>query len=269
MLYKDVYAKEHSQSRSISISASVLGTGGGIGLSRSDTEDFFDIGIELEEMLENVKKKGKKIIIGIDEVSKTEAMIQFTAEFGKWVRADLPVYLICTGLYDNIEQLYNVKNLTFFRRATTIKTEPLNEIRMTEMYKSRLGLDSSKAGYFAKLTKGYPYAFLELGILLFKGKSTETEELIDTLKTELFAYSYEKIWEELSEEDRGLLRLLTDKPEYKRDEIISRMNKPSNYSVYRDRLLKRGIIKSRHSYISLALPYFNEYVKEYCMAEWR
>ena len=57
-----------------------------------------------------------------------------------------------------------------------------------------------------------------------------------------------------------------DDHEYKRDEILSKMDKPTNYSAYRDRLLKRGVITSRQAYISLALPYFGDYVNEYCMS---
>ena len=89
------------------------------------------------------------------------------------------------------------------------------------------------------------------------------KEILQSLKSELFAYSYEKIWEELAQGDRELLKLLTDKEEYKREDIINQMDKPNNYSVYRDRLIKRGVISSRQGYISLALPYFGEYIKEY------
>ncbi len=81
------------------------------------------------------------------------------------------------------------------------------------------------------------------------------KEILQSLKSELFAYSYEKIWEELAQGDRELLKLLTDQEEYKREDIISQMDKPNNYSVYRDRLIKRGVISSRQGYISLALPY--------------
>ncbi len=76
--------------------------------------------------------------------------------------------MICTGLYENIEQLYNVKNLTFFRRATTVKTEPLNNIRMSEMYRNKLKIDIAEARRLSSITKGYAYAFQELGILYFK-----------------------------------------------------------------------------------------------------
>lgn len=203
---------------------------------------------------------------GIDEVSKSEEMVKFASEYGRWLRAGYPVYFVCTGLYENIQELSNVKNLTFFRRAATVKTEPLNMIRMTEMYKSKLDIDSDEAREMAKITKGYAYAFQELGVLCFKKKAGESlKDILPKLKAELFAYSYEKIWEEMTEMDRFLAGLLIDKEEYKREEVLKLMGeKAGSYSMYRDRLIKRGIIKTRQGYISLALPYFDEYIKEYC-----
>ena len=203
---------------------------------------------------------------GIDEVSKSEEMVKFASEYGRWLRAGYPVYFVCTGLYENIQELSNVKNLTFFRRAATVKTEPLNMIRMTEMYKSKLDIDSDEAREMAKITKGYAYAFQELGVLCFKKKAGESlKDILPKLKAELFAYSYEKIWEEMTEMDRFLAGLLTDKEEYKREEVLKLMGEKSgSYSMYRDRLIKRGILNTRQGYISLALPYFDEYIKEYC-----
>ncbi len=87
--------------------------------------------------------------------------------------------------------------------------------------------------------------------------------LLAKVEKELYAYSYVKIWEELTIEDRALVSILSNADELKREEVLSIMEKPNNYSVYRDRLLKRGIITSRQGYISLALPYFGEYVREY------
>ena len=268
MLAKEGFEKSSPKGKSVSVSASVLGTGGGIGFSSENDRTFFDIGVAIEEMLQIAQKKRKKILIGIDEVSKTTEMVQFASEYGKWLRANYPVYLVCTGLYENIMEVSNVKNLTFFRRATTVKTEPLNAVRMAEMYRSRLDIDIAEAREMAKITRGYAYAFQELGSLYFKKTNDETlADLIPALKTELFAYSYEKIWEELTEADRFLVRLLTEKTEYKREEVLRLMDeKAGNYSMYRDRLLKRGIIESRQAYISFALPFFAEYVKEYCSA---
>ena len=145
MLHKEGFGKSNTKNRSVNISATVLGTGRDVGYAAEQENDFFDIGVEIEEMLLCAQKKGKRILIGIDEVSKTTEMIKFASEYGRWLRANYPVYLVCTGLYENIQEVSNVKNLTFFRRATTIKTEPLNMARMSEMYKYRLNINHEEA----------------------------------------------------------------------------------------------------------------------------
>ncbi len=228
---------------------------------------FFDIGVELDQALQELHSQKKKALIGIDEVSRSPEMEAFASEFGKWLRAGYPIYLVCTGLYENIEQLYNVKNLTFFRRASTIKTQPLNHIKMTEMYRQKLGVDLDTAKELSRTTKGYAYAFQELGALYFRKKPADTPDMIlQQLKAELFAYAYEKIWEELSEKDRELVRILSEKPELSRKEILAEMSKPGNYPVYRDRLQKRGIITTRQGYAGLSLPFFGDYIREYGMS---
>jgi energy-coupling factor transporter ATP-binding protein EcfA2 len=267
MLHKEGFGKNNTKSRSVDVAVTVMGTGGSIGYSKGTGEEFFDVGVEIEEMLQNAQKKGRKILVGIDEVSKNGEMIKFASEYGKWLRAGYPVYLVCTGLYENIQEVSNVKNLTFFRRSTTIKTEPLNTIRMAEMYKKRLDIESEEAKTMAALTKGYAYAFQELGVLYFKKKKDENlDDIIPDLRTELFAYSYEKIWEELTETDRFLAGLLIEKDEYKREEVLKLMgDRAGNYSMYRDRLIKRGLLEGRQGYISFSLPFFSEYIKEYCL----
>ncbi|MGN0347394.1 MAG: hypothetical protein ACI4DU_08920 [Lachnospiraceae bacterium] len=266
MLQKEGFGKNNKKNKIVNVSASVMGTGAGIGYSTEQENNFMDIGVEVESMIQQAQEKGKKIFIGIDEVSKTTEMIQFASEYGRWLRANYPVYLVCTGLYENIQEVSNVKNLTFFRRATTIKTEPLNMVRMTEMYKNKLVVETSKAVEMAKCTKGYAYAFQKLGSLYFQKKEKEeTAAIMRELKAELFAYSYEKIWKEMTEADRNFVKQLTDKDEYKREEVLQKMgDKAGNYSVYRDRLMKRGIIAVRQGYVSLSLPFFADYVKEYC-----
>lgn len=266
MLHKEGFGESDTKNRSISVSATVLGTGGGFGYATEKEKGFLDIGVEIESMLQRAQRSGKKILIGIDEVSKTIDMIKFASEYGRWLRANYPVYLVCTGLYENIQEVSNVKNLTFFRRATTIKTDPLNMVRMTEMYKYQLNISQEEARKMAKCTKGYAYAFQKLGALYFKKKTEEQlEDLMPELRAELFAYSYEKIWEELTDVDRFLVKLLVNKEEYKREEVLELMGERSgNYSMYRDRLIKRGILEARQAYVSLALPYFADYVKEYC-----
>ena len=96
-----------------------------------------------------------------------------------------------------------------------------------------------------------------------KKKTDDPDEILTSLKTELYSFAYEKIWEELTENDRELVRLLAGQEEVKREDAQKGMQNPQSYSVYRDRLLRRGIINARRGYVSLALPFFGEYVTEY------
>jgi len=44
----------------INLSATVMGTGGGIGYTAENNNNFFDIGVEVETMIQAAQKKGKK-----------------------------------------------------------------------------------------------------------------------------------------------------------------------------------------------------------------
>ena len=260
---ENIFAKKPA-SRSIGINASVFGTGAGIAYASTEDDKFFDYGAAIKKMLKELQKERYKVLLCVDEVSKTTEMVTFSLEFGEWLIEGYPVYLICTGLYENILELGNTKNLTFFRRGTSVRTNPLNSVRMTQMYKDKLSVDTSKAKKLAEITKGYAYAFQQLGVLVFRKPDEALDEIILELKTELYAYSYEKIWEELTDADKELVKLLTEKEEYSREDVRKTMgDKANNYSVYRDRLLKRGIISARQGYISLYPPFFGEYVREY------
>lgn len=60
-----------------------------------------------------------------------------------------------------------------------------------------------------------------------------------------------------------LLRLLSDGKSHGRSEILHAMKKPQNYSVYRDRLIKKGLIEQKRGAVEVMLPYFGEYVRNY------
>ncbi|MDO5441973.1 MAG: hypothetical protein Q4F55_05425 [Bacillota bacterium] len=259
--------KEHFVSKKIkgfeaNINMTVLGTGGGIGGSFTGADAIFDIGVEIHLMLKQAQAKKKKILLTIDEASKTNYMVQFCLEFGQWLREGLPVYLVCTGLYENITELGNVKNLTFFRRAPAVIMKPLSTVLMSEAYHKALKLDLKACQHFAEETKGYAYAFQQYGSLLFEG---ETTDVISELKINLFGNVYEKIWEELSENDKKVLRTMPENRIYKREEIVEKLGESKNiYSEYRDRLIKRGIIITpQYGYVSVALPFFDEYIADY------
>ena len=267
-LYNEDFINKETKSSSINLSASLLGTGGGFGFSSDKEDRFFDIGVEITKMLETISSQNRKILICVDEVSKTHDMVLFSLEFASWMIQGFPVYFVCTGLYENVLELGNVKNLTFFRRGKTISTLPLNYIKMAEIYKSKLMLDSDTAKQMASVTKGYAYAFQVLGYLYWKNNidrkgSGELSELMTQYDEYLEEYVYEKIWMELSAKEREILAQIPPDGEIQVSQLREKLDMSSNMmSVYRDRLKKQGILDtSKYGWLSFALPRFGNIIQ--------
>ena len=136
----------------------------GFGLAVKGAAPITDIEIALAKMLEVLKKHGKKILIIIDEAATTKEMRTFVSAFQILIRKDLPVFLLMTGLYENINSLQREKSLTFLYRAAKIELKPLNLRTIAENYHSKLSVDEETALKMARLTKGYSFAFQVLVI---------------------------------------------------------------------------------------------------------
>ena len=78
---------------------------------------FFGFGVEIDgsnqitnaetaiiTILESLQKENKRLLINIDEVTNNKYMQIFAASFQIFVRSDLPVFFLGTGLYENIEE---------------------------------------------------------------------------------------------------------------------------------------------------------------------
>ncbi len=62
------------------------------------------------------------------------------------------------------------------------------------------------AGEMTGLTKGYPFAFQVLGYLYWENREIKTiEEILAEYDQYLEEYVYDKIWSELSEQDKQIL----------------------------------------------------------------
>lgn len=53
-------------------------------------------------------------------------MQAFASAFQIFIRQDLPLYLLMTGLYENINNLQNEDNTTFLYRAPKVELKSLN-----------------------------------------------------------------------------------------------------------------------------------------------
>lgn len=233
----------------------------GFGLEIDNIPPITDVVIALDRMLNNLTKKGKKVLITVDEVTSNVYVKQFVSQYQMFVRENYNVYLLMTGLYENIYELQNEKSLTFLYRAPKVELKPLNLKMVARNYAKVFDLCSEDAMEMAAVTKGYPYAYQLLGYLCYK-YDARYEEILDEFEMYLEDYVYEKIWSELSEKDQLILIAMSKADSTKVEAIRDQISMDSNnFTVYRKRLLKKGVIVvSSYGHLEFSLPRFKEFV---------
>lgn len=236
----------------------------GFGVSIGDANPITDIEIALARMLESLSKHGKKVLAAIDEAASTANMRTFASAFQTLVRQDLPVFLLMTGLFANIRRLQDEKTLTFLYRAPRIEMRPLNIGAIAANYQRNFKIDDKQALAMAKMTKGYSFGFQVLGYFAWEHGGM-TEGALADFKQYLDDYAYEKIWAELSENDRKLAYGIARSQTGKVADVRSLLQWSSNQiNPYRDRLVKSGLVDgSEHGYMRFTLPLFGRYVIEH------
>lgn len=233
----------------------------GFGVQLDAHKEITSPQITIKNTLDALKKHDKKLLICIDEVISNDYVKEFASIFQILVREDYPVYLLMTGLYDNINDLRNEKNLTFLYRAPEIKMKALNMATMAENYKTNLDVSLDQAKEMAKLTLGYSFAFQVLGYFTFRHDGNYNEALSE-FRQYLEDYVYEKIWSELSYMDKKFLYAVARTKTGKAKEIKDSLGWTNNkYTPYRNRLIKKMILNGDdYGYLKITLPLFNEYI---------
>ncbi|WP_026656831.1 hypothetical protein [Butyrivibrio sp. AE3003] len=258
-----------SEKTNLSVSIPIVGISAGF-----DSKTDIDEEVRLEQLVGILIKAKKKIMIGIDDIAKTDEMAEFCSVYAKLIRnvmddeiaAPWPVYLICSGVYQNFYELGEVPNLTFFKRAVELKTEAFPMPAMAIKYEDKTGMEEDMAISFAKMTKGFAYAYQVFGSAYFEYKDKGEEYVVKQAKSELFSQCYEKIWKELPEGEREILKIVSSGPK-KRKDVIAEMDGKGNYQVNSNALKKMGLLAdSAQSYgiAEITLPFFGEYIQKYC-----
>ena len=236
--------------------------GFGIGINGEEkTTDYVGL---IEKSFKSVIKKKKKVLVTIDEVLHDENMKVFASQFQIFVREDYPLFLIMTGLRENIREIQNDPSLTFLLRAPRIVTGPLSILQITKQYRDIFNLDDEQAENLAGLTKGYAFAFQALGVSYWDNHDKGMTAVLEEFDELLDDFVYKKIWSSLSGRERELIRALSD-DEISTGEICEKtgMNN-GTFSRYRDNLITKGIVFSpKFGYLSPVLPRFIEITKCY------
>ena len=227
----------------------------GIGLS---------IDYALKALLQELKKKKKRLLITIDEARKTKGIVDFIQEFQILIRENLPIFAVVAGLYEDIESLENADGLTFFLRATKYEMTPLNMTYIRDDYQSTFNVLYEEAEKMAFMTKGYAYAYQTLGKYMWDCKEkTMTSEVLRAFDDVLSEKVYKKIWSELTPKDKWFLSFIIKKETMSATGLLSLTKKNhSEWSIPRARLAEKGIIDiETRGEIKIKLPRFREFVE--------
>ena len=236
----------------------------GIGVNIKNVPPVSSVDAALKKILTELNKKGKRLLVTIDEVKNSPEMRSFVQEFQLLIRQDLPIYLIVAGLYDDIENLENADHLTFFLRAEKYEMKPLNYTIIRSDYMKTLGVEMETAEKLASITRGYAFAYQALGKYMWQTGAKElTEEVLALFDEALSEKVYQKIWSELTPKERWFLSFIVTKETMPVSELleITRQNK-SQFSKPRQGLKKKGLIDtSIRGQLTVNLPRFKEFVE--------
>ncbi|MCQ2743094.1 MAG: DUF2075 domain-containing protein [Bacilli bacterium] len=237
----------------------------GLGVTLNSEGPEMDPETALERMLVYLKRKKKKLLITIDEASNTPYLRRFAHTFQMLVRMDLPIFLVMTGLFENIDKIQNEKDLTFLLRAPKIYLGPLDLKSIARRYQSTLNIDFSKAAELSLFTKGYAYAFQALGYILYREKTTDiNDKVLSMFDDYMSSYVYEKIWSSISAKEKEVVKVVAEDGGVLSSEAERKLGMPHNvFCVYRDRLLKKGLIISpARGIVSVGLPRFDAFIEQ-------
>ncbi len=220
-----------------------------------------DVETLLNKMVEKLMKKGIRILITIDEVTNSSYMRVFAHTFQGFLRSKFDVFLLMTGLYQNVQDIQNQKTLTFLYRSKKIPLPSLSLVAIAASYESILNLDHLEAIKAAKMTNGYAFAYQALGHLLYESVARKVAgKLLQEYDLYLSQFVYEKIYGELSPKAITFLNAVTKwnaPAEIEKNLSISH----SEYSVYRKTLIDKGILyASRRGEIDFSLPRFANFL---------
>lgn len=233
----------------------------GLGIEFGGVAQITNVETAIDKILEKLRDANKRLLISIDEVTNNEHMRVFAGAMQIMIRHNHPIHIVMTGLYENIEELQNEKNLTFLYRASKVYLKALNLGAISRKYKDIFSLDKGDADYMSRLTAGYPFAFQVLGYLTYNNGGNYKETLSD-YRQYLEDYVYDKIWSELSERDRLVAFAIAQEETGKIIKIREILNIDTNsFNPYRKRLIRKGIVDGNdRGYVKFTLPLFKEYV---------
>lgn len=96
-----------------------------------------------------LKKENKRILITIDEVDNSKDMKSLIEAYQTLIRQGFDIFLLMTGVFENINKLQDNPSLTFLYRAPKISIGPLSMRSISSSYEELLNIPREKAIAYA------------------------------------------------------------------------------------------------------------------------
>ncbi len=206
---------------------------------------------------DQLTKRKQNILITIDEGKSDANMAEFANRFQMLVRHGINVFVIITGLYEDIYKI-DEDSIPLSLRAGKMFLKPLKIDKIRDVYKETFAVSDDEALKMAKLTKGYPFGFQAWGALYWEYRDNSTfDEIVGIFDGILEDYVYNAVWSELSESEKLVIRAFPDDDaKMSTDELCANASVPKEEVIKSvSRLTAKYICtEPEKGYFSLALP---------------
>lgn len=237
----------------------------GVKISAAQTLPEWNLVHEIDNILKVLQESNIKLLVAIDEVTGTTQMCDFISAFQLFITNNRPIYFLATALFEQIDRLRNMQNLTFLYRAPQIVLSPLDKGAIAATYTKIFECTKTQAIRLANVTGGYPLAFQLLGYIMWDHKDEPilSESILEEFDHRLADTAYTKLWEELSETDRKVMIAISKSNSGSVKDVRGIVSMDNNkFNQYRLRLKKRGLIDvAQYGAIRFALPRFKEFLE--------
>lgn len=243
-------------------------------------------------VMNSLTKNHKKVLVTVDDAVVDENMRIFMSQFQLMVRKNFNIYLVMTGLPENISgsepslnlsflpksssvvfnandisQMQKVADSSFLLRMPKLELEPLNIEEIKKEYQRIFDISEEEALKLANLTMGYPFAFQALGLLYWDYRDTCTyEQIVKKLDALLEDFVYRAIWGETTEPEKDILfEMPIEGQKISISELFEKVQmKQDDFIKYTERLINRGLCAvPEKGYLTIILPRLRSIIKTY------
>ena len=220
--------------------------------------------IIFERLLKKANEDNKKILITIDEVVSSIETKRFANFYQSMIGKNYNLFLLMTGLKNNINSLISSNASSFLSRTPKINLSPLNLVEIANEYQKLLNVPFSLAVSMSKLTNGYAFAYQVFGYLFFESDKKEiTDDLLKKYDSYLQNNGYDVIYKDLTENEKHFCYALAESKNGETKEVMEISKFKENYfqKIRSSLIEKEIIIAPSYGKLEFSLPRFTKYIK--------